>query len=171
MTGIHIRRAVPGDEAAIHEAHMRSIREVCVKDHGEEEIKGWGFRQLGNRWIRPIKEDFVWVAELNSTVQGFAYIRMFEQNGERLAHLHGLYLTPELIGRGVGYKLATLMLSAAREQKATGITLESSLTAHEFYKRLGFADTGALIKVEINGHPVSCYPMAMKLLDGQPNEI
>ncbi len=27
-----IREAKPGDEAAIHEAHMRSIREICVKD-------------------------------------------------------------------------------------------------------------------------------------------
>ncbi len=27
-----IRRAKPGDEKAIHEAHMRSIREVCVKN-------------------------------------------------------------------------------------------------------------------------------------------
>jgi hypothetical protein len=37
-----IRKAKVGDESGIHEAHMRSIREICVKDHGEEEIKGWG---------------------------------------------------------------------------------------------------------------------------------
>jgi hypothetical protein len=37
-----IREAKPGDESLIHEAHMRSIREVCIKDHGEEEIHGWG---------------------------------------------------------------------------------------------------------------------------------
>jgi hypothetical protein len=44
-----IRKAVPGEEQEIHKVHMRSIREVCVKDHGEEEIKGWGNRELGNR--------------------------------------------------------------------------------------------------------------------------
>jgi len=49
--GAKIRPARSGDEPAIHEAHMRSVREVCVKDHGEEEIRGWGNRLLGDRWI------------------------------------------------------------------------------------------------------------------------
>jgi hypothetical protein len=35
------------------------------------------------------------------------------------------------------------------------ITLESTLTAHEFYKRLGFSGTGGMLKVEINGYPVA----------------
>ena len=34
----YIRKARTGDENGIHESHMRSIREVCVHDHGEEEI-------------------------------------------------------------------------------------------------------------------------------------
>jgi hypothetical protein len=57
-----IRLARPGDEAAVHAAHMRSIREVCVKDHGEEEIRGWGFRDLGNRWVDAILRKEVWVS-------------------------------------------------------------------------------------------------------------
>ena len=35
-----IREARSGDEAGIHEAHMRSIREVFLKDHGLEEVIG-----------------------------------------------------------------------------------------------------------------------------------
>ena len=38
-----IRQARFGDELGIHEAHMRSIREVCIHEHGPGEIKGWGY--------------------------------------------------------------------------------------------------------------------------------
>ena len=34
-----VRRAQFGDQVGIHESHMRSIREICVHDHGEEETK------------------------------------------------------------------------------------------------------------------------------------
>lgn len=48
MAGAIIRRAKIEDARAIHEAHMESIREVCVRDHGHEEIKGWGFREFND---------------------------------------------------------------------------------------------------------------------------
>lgn len=105
-----IRRARPGDEAAIHEAHMRSIREICVKDHGEEEIRGWGYRQLGDRWVRAIQEDFVQVVELDGKIQGFGHLRVLEKEGAQVAHLHGLYLTPEVVGLGLGRKIAHEMI-------------------------------------------------------------
>ena len=65
-----IRFAKPGDEPAIHDAHMRSIREICVKDHGTEEIKGWGHRELGDRWTKEIQNGTVWVVERNGCIHG-----------------------------------------------------------------------------------------------------
>lgn len=158
-----IRKAIPGDEASSHEAHMRSIREICVKDHGEEEIKGWGYRELGNRWIRPIKEDFVWVVESESTMYGFAYIRMIQESSTKRSHLHGLYLTPEAAGQGIATQMMELMLNAAKDFKAEIVTLESSITGHDFYKRFGFKDVGSMLKVDIGGYPVSCFPMELNL--------
>jgi hypothetical protein len=77
-----IREARPGDEAGIHEAAMRSIREICVKDHGEEEVRGWGNRPLGNRWIGAILEGYVWVVEFENTIHGHGYITITEENGK-----------------------------------------------------------------------------------------
>jgi predicted GNAT family N-acyltransferase len=158
-----IREARPGDEAAIHEAHMRSIREVCVKDHGEDEIKGWGYRPLGNRWIDAIKNGFVWVIECEQKVFGLAYIRIFEEDGETHANIHGLYLTPEVLGKGFGSKLMRIMLDKARASQVKKVTLQSSITAHEFYKHFGFDDCGSKMRVEIGGHPVTCFPMMLQL--------
>ena len=157
-----IREAKPGDEIGIHESHMRSIREVCVKDHGEEEIKGWGNRPLGQRWTDAVKNGFVWVVEFEKSIHGHGYIRLFEENNEKRAHIHGLYLTPEILGKGMGYRLAALMLEKARASGVERITLESTLTAHDFYKRLGFKDTGPIKSMEIAGYSVRYFPMELR---------
>ena len=67
-----IRKARPGDEPAIHEAHMRSIREVCIKDHGKDEVKGWGNRTLGDRWTVAVRDSDVWVIEGGGEIRGMA---------------------------------------------------------------------------------------------------
>lgn len=161
MSEFTIRPARPGEEALIHEAHMRSIREVCVKDHGEDEIKGWGNRPLGNRWTEAIKVGHVWVVTSGSRILGQAYIRIFEEGGEKRAHIHGLYLTPEVLGKGFGTKLGQLMLDTAKKAGVNVVTLESSLTAHDFYRKLGFKDTGPMSKMDIAGYPVRYIPMAL----------
>lgn len=163
MPEFKIRSAKPGDEASIHEAHMRSIREICIKDHGENEIRGWGYRPLGNRWIDAIKNDYVWVVEFNDCIFGHAYIRIFEENGEKRGHIHGLYLTPEALGKGIGGQLGRLMLDSARNSGADLVTLDATITAHEFYKRLGFTDSGPMKSQEIAGHPVRYFPMFIRL--------
>lgn len=92
MKEIVIRAALKGEEAAIHDAHMRSIREVCVKDHGEEEIKGWGFRPLGDRWCSAIENEFVRVVEFDKKICGVGHLRIINKVNERAyAYLHALY--------------------------------------------------------------------------------
>lgn len=164
----HIRPARPGDENGIHESHMRSIREICVKDHGEDEIRGWGNRPLGDRWTTAIKNGFVWVVEAEGEIHGHGYIRIFKDGADTRAHIHGLYVTPEVLGHGFGMKLAQLMLQTAHREGAGLITLESTLTAHCFYQKLGFKDTGGVQRREIAGYSVRYYPMALRLEQGKP---
>ena len=158
-----IRKARPGDESGIHEAHMRSIREVCVKDHGEDEVRGWGNRPLGNRWIEPIKDGYVWVIEYHNEIHGMGYIRIYQENGVQMAHIYGLYITLDVIGQGLGQKLMNLMLDAARAENVRTITLVSSLTAHDFYKKNGFKDSGPIKYTDIGGSSVRGYPMIRTL--------
>ena len=39
---LRIRRARLTDSLGIHEAHMRSIRELCGADYTPEQINAWG---------------------------------------------------------------------------------------------------------------------------------
>jgi GNAT superfamily N-acetyltransferase len=148
---------------ALHQAHMRSIREVCIKDHGEEEVRGWGNRPLGNRWFDSIKTGYVWVVEAAGVIQGHGYIRVYVENGRTQAHIHGLYLTPEVLGQGHGSALMNLMLAQARKEGVSQVTLDSTLTAHDFYRRFGFVDSGPMKWNEIGGSQVRSFPMVLEL--------
>lgn len=150
-----IRKAQIGEDEAIHSAHMRSIREVCVHDHGEDEIKGWGYRECGSRWTHAIQNGLVWVVEHEGQIEGVACLKF----GDVKAYVLSLYLTPVVLGQGYGRKLMTLMLDISRERGVTQVELESSLTAHQFYLRTGFIDSGPLRRIMINGYLVSAIPM------------
>ncbi|MCK6599441.1 MAG: GNAT family N-acetyltransferase [Bdellovibrionaceae bacterium] len=160
-----IRKAFEGDERGIHEAHMRSIREICSKAHSPEEIKGWGNRPFSNLWSQLIPSGTLWVIELAEEIHGVGYVKISEESGNFNAHIFGLYLTPEVVGQGLGAKLMKLMINTARDAGAKLVTLDSSINAHDFYKRFGFVDTGPLNFSEIGGSLVRGYPMALKITD------
>jgi predicted acetyltransferase/N-acetylglutamate synthase-like GNAT family acetyltransferase len=161
-----VRKAKPQDATGIHEAHMRSIQEVCSKDHSFEEISAWGNRPYNESMrLNAIKNDFVWVVEHKGEIEGFGHIRIFDKDGLLKAHIHGLYFTPEVLGFGLGYEIAKLMILEAQKASAQVMTLESTITAHAFYKSLGFEESGPMKTLEINGENVRCYPMVMRLND------
>jgi GNAT superfamily N-acetyltransferase len=162
--GSIIRRANPKDARAIHEAHMRSIREVCSKDHTPEEIQGWGNRPFDQeRRVNGILNHLAWVVERNGEIEGYSHLRIAEDAGIKIAHIHALYLTPKVLNQGLGYRLVHLMLDEAKTAKAEKVSLSSTLTAHAFYQRIGFRDDGPEEVVEIGGSHVRCYPMSMSL--------
>lgn len=157
-----IRKARPGEEAHLHEAHMRSIREVCSRDHTAEEISGWGHRPLGNRWTAAIERDQVLVVEIDGVISGVGHLGVLADQPEE-GHIYALYLTPEATGMGVGAKIANLLLDYARSKGVKVVRLYSTITAHKFYQRLGFVDEGEMQTMMIGGNPVRCYPMVKSL--------
>ena len=158
-----IRRARLEDDVGIHESHMRSIREICVHEHGEEEIRGWGYRKQRSRdhWEKMLENEqaFIWVVEHNEKIEGHAFFRINRE--EKTAHLHSLYLTPVVHKQGFGVQMMNRILQTAKEQNIQEIALESSITAHSFYKKYGFVDTGPMQKSVIGGYPVRNFPMKL----------
>jgi len=156
-----IRKAQFGDEMAIHQAHMESIREVCVKDHGPDEVQGWGNREFDDRWEKCIKQGFTWVLESNHQIDGVASFRRREIECE--AHIHALYLKEIALGQGWGLKMLNVIVDEVKRMEFKKITLLSSITAYKFYKQFGFKDNGQIMQVEIGGSKVTCYPMIINL--------
>lgn len=159
-----IRRARPNDASAIHEAHMRSIREICSQDHTADEIRGWGNRPFNRaERVQFIENSWVWVLTKNNLVQGYGHLVEKLENQIPVAYVVALYFTPEVTGLGWGRKLMNVMISSARSKQYNFLYLQSTITSHEFYKKLGFIDTGPQELHLINGSKVRCFPMRLDL--------
>jgi GNAT superfamily N-acetyltransferase len=136
---ITVRPASEEDAVAACNVLRRSIRELCVADHGHDNrvLSAW----LANKtpenvraWITSPAR-FSVVAVEGSTVCGFG---MLQRDGE----IQLCYLVPEVQHRGAG----KLMLRALEEHAAgwglTGLFLTSTVTAKRCYERNGYVQTG-----------------------------
>lgn len=168
-----IRKATPEDAKGIHEAHMLSIQAICSKDHSPEEIRAWGGRPFNeSQRVYAIQNQHVWVIEIDNKIEGYGHLRIHDKDGLKLAHVMGLYLTPKALGKKFGKSIFNLMLAEAKAQNVEKINLESTLTSHEFYKKLGFYDSGNQMTVEIASTPIRCIPMSMELWNPlSPDEV
>ena len=159
-----IRRAKPEDAQFIHEAHMRSIQEICSKDHSPEEIKAWGNRPFReDRWLNAIKNQMVWVIDNSDTIEGYGHLAIEGNSTECNGHIMGLYFIPEANGQGLGKNIIRLMIDAAKNMKARSINLESTITAHKFYQKMGFRDSGPEGEIDFGGVGVRYIPMSMEI--------
>lgn len=157
-----IRRARIEDAMGIHNAHMRSIQEVCSKDHTNEEISGWGNRPFNeDQRVSAIENQYVWVVEIKNTIEGYSQILFKEREGVLFAHVLGLYLTPKAIGLRIGKQMLQLMIEEAKSKRVSQVTLESTITAHNFYQKFGFVDSAPQVVVQIGGSGVRCQPMKL----------
>ena len=158
ISNTFVRRATLSDAFGIHQAHMKSITEICSKDYDEEQIEAWGNRPYNEESrIEAIKNDYVWVVESNKRIEGYAYLKIFDEHN--YGEIWGLYLTPIVCGKGFGRIIIELIIKEARKLKLKKIYLSSTKTSKKFYEAAGFKQVGeddvTLIRgFEIEGHPM-----------------
>lgn len=75
----------------------------------------------------------------------------------------GLYLVPEANGKGCGRWIVQEMIAEAKRQNVFKVHLESTLTAHGFYKSMGFVNSAEMATIEIGGSKIRYIPMMMEL--------
>ena len=159
-----IRRAKPGDARSLHEAHMRSIKELCRGDYTAAQIEAWGGRKFDEaERLRTFASDYVWVIDDGGAVSGFGHFFPTEREGDKFGWIVALYLTPEVVGLGMGKRMLALIEAEARRLGLKRIELESTRTALGFYKLMGFKETGPQRQPVINGIGIHCFPMSKDL--------
>lgn len=162
LVNFHIRRALVEDALGIHQAHMKSIQEVCSLEHSPEEIKVWGHRDFKeDQRINAIINQIVYVVVINNKIEGYAHLKFYSENEKPKAHIMGLYLTPLALGLGIGKNLLSSLLTEAKKNNVIEITLESTINAKAFYIKNGFKDSGEMKNIILDNQPVRCIPMSL----------
>lgn len=137
---ITVRRASEADAAGACDALRRSIRELCVADHGHDEeiLAAWLANKTPDNvraWIAS-PASFSVVAVDGADVRGFALI---QQDGE----IQMCYLVPEAQHRGAGKLMLQALEQEAMRWGLASVFLTSSITAKAFYERNGYVPNGA----------------------------
>jgi N-acetylglutamate synthase-like GNAT family acetyltransferase len=159
-----IRRAVASDAEGIHNAHMKSIQEMCAKDYSPEQIRAWGGRGFHEESrVRAIGNDFVWVVEGDGIIEGYGHLKIIEKDGVKHGHVFGLYFTPKVVGKSFGKAIVRMMIEEMKAAKIKTMRLESTITSQTFYRHMGFINDGPEIKIDIGGVSLACYPMFMEV--------
>ncbi|MGE4527885.1 MAG: GNAT family N-acetyltransferase [Rhodospirillaceae bacterium] len=138
---LRIVAAAPQHAAAVAALWRDSIVLCCAADHRGEQavLAGWLANKtpehLASAFAQP---DLCWRVALDAVGAPLG-IGLLGPAGE----VRALYVAPSRMRRGVGARLLAEMESIARAQGARRLTLDSTATAHAFYRAQGFCDCGA----------------------------
>ena len=129
---VNISRARQEDKEAIWRVHGRAIRETCASHYPPEVIEIWAGRLRPEKYGEAIDRYDFFVADEDGVVVGFGEL------GREAGAIQGLYVSPDVKGQGVGWRLLRTLEERARVYGLKSLRLTSSLNAAPFYRRAGF---------------------------------
>lgn len=127
---VTVRPAVVDDAAAISSLILRALHEVNIRDYGPvliaEQSKNWTVEGV----VARMKTRLTWVAVDGDEVVGVAGF-----DGEQA---RTVFVRPDRHKRGVGALLMRTVETLARERGLDKLSVQSSITAQGFYRRIGY---------------------------------
>ena len=103
-----IRKAKQEDKEPIWRVHVKAVRETCVSHYSQEVIRVWAERLQPEKYEEAIRSNDFFVAEEDGAIVGFG--ELDRAGGE----IQGLYVSPDVASRGVGWKLLDTLEERAR---------------------------------------------------------
>ncbi len=157
MTDVTVRPATPDDVdalAAIHVAGYEEAYRGLIPDHVID-VRTLAVRQRSwtERLAAPGTHDVVLVGEVDGQVRGFVSARAAAADDgvedPAVACWENLYLDPDVIGTGAGFRLGldlergvTTALAAAGFREAVAFPIDGNDRAKGFFKALGWKPDG-----------------------------
>lgn len=154
-----IRKFVSGDAQPLSALIRRTIREVNGKDYNQAETHDI-LAQYTSRYVTSIAaEGSLYVAlDEDGSYLGCGAITPHDHNpGE--AYVLAVFIHPDHLGRGLGKSIMKAIEADPIFRRAARVELHSSLTAHGFYHKLGYAYTSGEAVPEVGHYNNGCYQM------------
>lgn len=163
---VEIRDAQETDADAIWRIHTGSIEKLCSTHYSKTDIEQWTRRQAPEKYVNFIGQDDFIVAICEGRVVGFGHMGACEDR-EKLVpsvelEVKGLYVSPEVVGRGVGRALFGELERRAVERGCRQLTVCSTLNAIPFYESCGFVVVKEVFHC-VGGHSLRCKVLEKQL--------
>lgn len=152
-----VRRAREGDSEGVWRVHTRAIREITSSHYTPEETESWAGPRRPEHYVESIRNKEFYVAEEGGAVIGFGTLD-HEQN-----EIEAVYVSPEVVRRGVGSSILRLLEERARELGLKSLKIDASLNAVPFYKSAGYEPQKEMNHRLASGVEIGCVLMTKEL--------
>ena len=140
-----IRLFKESDAMAISNIICRNLREVNYKDYSCEEIEKFASFFTPSKVIEESKNrEKMFVAESKGILLGTASLVRDNRTKEEKYVCLTVFVLPESHGLNIGKRLMQQVEEAAKVKRAKEMQVPASLTALDFYKKLGYKEISSL---------------------------
>ena len=148
---MNIREATSGDAEAIADIHIASWRFAYRGIMDDTILDSMDRRKKISAWIEAIDTLgwSVFVSEANGKITGFIHISEYRDSDldtSTVGEIASLYISPELVGTGVGASLFSEGIHQLKQQGYANVALwvlEQNSRSIAFYEKFGFRRDGA----------------------------
>ncbi len=151
MKDLRIRRFENKDAKDVSNIICRNFLEVNIKDYSEEKMKKLSEEFTEDKILARSEISHMYVATVRNEVVGCGAISSyFGKEDESI--LLNIFVKPEFQGKGVGKKIVEALEKDEFFLRARRIEIPSSITACEFYKKLGYSHKYNLKELDKEGY-------------------
>ncbi|MFK8186474.1 MAG: GNAT family N-acetyltransferase [Phormidesmis sp.] len=127
-----IRKYISGEEEALWAIYFGAVRNVCIRDYTDEQVKAWAPDEVDmDSWREKIRQLNPYVAVLEGEIVGYADL----QHDGCIDHF---FIDCQYQRRGVGNDLMVEIIANAQSKGISKLYSHVSKTAKDFYLAQGF---------------------------------
>lgn len=152
-----VRRAREEDCEGVWRVHTRAIRGIANSHYTPEEIESWAGPRKPEHYVESIRNKEFYVAEEDGAVVGFGALGLEQKE------IEAVYVSPEVVRRGVGSAILRRLEERARELGIKSLKMDASLNAVPFYKSAGYESQKQTTHRLASGVEIGCVLMTKEL--------
>ena len=154
-----LRPFLPADAPVLAAIFVASIQELTSDDYSEEQQEAWAAAADDEASFgKKLASELTLIATLQGSPVGFASLKGND-------HIDMLYVHPGVAGQGVGALLCDALEKLAGARGATGLLVDASDTAVEFFRKRGYV-AQQRNSISINGEWLANTTMKKELGSG-----
>ncbi|MCT4598144.1 MAG: GNAT family N-acetyltransferase [Vallitalea sp.] len=151
MDNVEIRRFNNNDASTVSKIICKNFMEVNIKDYSEKEMKHLSEIYNSDKVLEISSYAHMYVVCIDKKIIGCGAISSFWGKQDE-SILLSIFVLPELHGKGIGRKIIETLEGDEYFLRAKRIEIPSSITACEFYKRMGYNYKDGIEELDNEGH-------------------